>query len=102
VDWIEITSEYAGLFFRVLGGGSEHFGVMQEENSPKLVEVNSQKIRGASRYHISINTNNYWSNPIESGASVGKDNDWTHLSFKVSSGEVRPRNKAMRIWKRTK
>jgi hypothetical protein len=44
-----------------------------------------------------IIANGDWSKNVYSGSGSG-----THyaMSFKVSSGEVRPRNQAIRIWKR--
>jgi len=32
--WKDVTSDYAGLFFRAEGGGSEAFGTLQNENFP--------------------------------------------------------------------
>ncbi len=100
MTWGEVSSEYAGLFFRVLGGGSVAFGVTQEENSPRLVGAKYIRQKGESLYNINIFSNNEWSSIIESGGDVGTQGNYAHLSFKVSNGEVRPRNKAIRIWKR--
>ena len=38
--WKDITSSYAGLFFRAEGGGLEVFEKIQEDNTHRLVEVN--------------------------------------------------------------
>jgi hypothetical protein len=43
VEWKDVTSDYAGLLFRAEGGGSEAFGQVQVENSPRLVEVDTEK-----------------------------------------------------------
>ncbi len=40
-SWTDITSEYAELFFRAEGAGSESFGTPQEGDSPRLTAVNS-------------------------------------------------------------
>ena len=41
--------------------------------------------------------NNNWSLNVYTGANAGSNH---YTSFKISSGEVRPRNQAIRIWKR--
>ena len=38
-NWTDVTSTYAGLFFRAEGGGSEKFGSVQQDNSPRLESV---------------------------------------------------------------
>jgi hypothetical protein len=105
VEWKDVTSDYAGLFFRVEGGGSAAFGETQNETSPRLIAVehNSENICD-QQYKNLINIDEH-----------GEWSEWFNLSvfsypytyrdcmrFKASSGEVRPRNKAIRIWKRIK
>ncbi len=89
------SSKYSGLFFRVLGGNSSSFTAVQEENSPRLVGV---KYTRSNQYDsVDISANDDWSEAVRSGIFEG----WrSGISFKVSSGEVRPRNQAIRIWKR--
>jgi hypothetical protein len=102
VQWKDVTSEYAGLFFRAEGGGSEAFGTIQSENSPRLIEARYGHHDTCNNdYHnVYIYPNGLWSNWVTSSTeSIG----WTVLtcmSLKVSSGEVRPRNMAIRVWKR--
>lgn len=98
VEWIEITSEYAGLFFRAEGGDSAAFGTIQADNSPRLHRVGRTNIAHPGVNGISVRADGVSSSSISSGALT----DSTHwaLHFTVTSGEVRPRNQAMRIWKR--
>lgn len=97
--WEDISSQYAGLFFRAIGGDSKGFGQVQDDNAPRVTEVTG--------HHVA---NGDWRNPVQlepgklsnnmfSGCG-GQWNWWVH-QFRVSDGEVRPRNKAVRIWKRT-
>jgi hypothetical protein len=101
VEWKDVTSDYAGLFFRAEGGGSEAFGSTQDENAPRVVEV--QNVEKHCPYSDTKLDTGVWSGLIYVG-DLGSEKADTCLGLKflVSSGEVRPRNKAMRIWERIK
>jgi hypothetical protein len=87
-------------FFRILGGGSKVFGEIQDENAIRLVEVNSLLCHVYNyTHHQFLSATDTWIVQVFSGSFDGKDSYLN--SFKVSSGEVRPRNKAVCIWKRT-
>ena len=96
-----ITTNYAGLFFRVLGGNSAQFGVTQEENSPRLTDVEwgSYKTDCHTGMGVKPVPPGTWSQWIGSGVLHSCKADGHR--FYASGGEVRPRNKAIRIWKRT-
>jgi hypothetical protein len=104
-EWVDVSSEYAGLFFRVEGGGSAAFGLPQEENSPRLTYVHRQD--GARSNADLLPMKLYpgqWSPFFMTATGVRgsiETGRYTYLRFKISDGEVRPRNKAIRIWKRT-
>lgn len=98
VRWNEVTAQYAGLFFRTVGEGSEAFGTIQAENSPRLVAVNSVGPIPRTTV-ITVAASGLRSSTVSTGAS-STTNAWA-LDFTVSGGEVRPRNTAMRIWQRT-
>lgn len=98
VKWSEITAEYAGLFFRAEGGDSEQFGDIQAGSSPRLTSVRGRLVLSTAVAAITLNANGLASPTLSAGAT-GAANHWG-LSFTVSSDEVRPRNTAMRIWKR--
>ncbi len=91
--WTEITTDYAGLFFRVLGGGSAQFNVTQAENSNRLLSVNTGHT--INTWTVDVPRTGAYSEVVASGSTTA----WG-LRFAVSGGEVRPRNTAVRIWKR--
>jgi hypothetical protein len=98
VEWKDVTSDYAGHFFRAEGGGSAAFGLTQEDNSPRLTSIATQDGFDVPIWK-SVNTvPGQWSPRIE---TAGNSGTLRSLKFFLSSGEVRPRNKAVRIWKRT-
>jgi hypothetical protein len=94
MEWKDITSSYEGLFFRAYGGGSASFGQVQEENSPRLVAMKMEQ--GSWYNEINVEANNQYSPRIHSNAY---GDEWA-MRVKVSSGEVRPRNTAIKIWQR--
>ncbi len=98
VQWADVSSGCAGLFFRVLGGGSTPFGETQNENALRLTEVDGLGYYPYNyTHHTIIAANDNWSVQVFSG-SFTEGYSYAHR-FKVSSGEVRPHNKAIRIWK---
>jgi hypothetical protein len=96
-QWEDMSPQFSGLFFRVLGQGSDLMGRVQPENSPRLTTV---------KYHEGSDT----CGPIElipgtesqKLATAGYDGKWRSLSFTVSGGEVRPKNMAFKLFKRIK
>lgn len=95
--WLDVTNEYAGLFFRVLGGNSESFENIQAESTPRLIEVETIGTYELL-YHNHIYPNDVWTAGVSSGAWTS-DGHW-RLRFKQSQAEVRPRNTAVRIWRK--
>ncbi|XP_054154855.1 uncharacterized protein LOC128953395 [Oppia nitens] len=100
VKWQEITADYEGLFFRVLGAGSAPFGQLQSANSSGQLST----IRSRSCYtgNHGSECDDFITEIPESGWSpefIRKDfsND---MYFYMTSGENRPRNTAIRIFKR--
>jgi hypothetical protein len=102
-QWADVSTQYSGLFFRVVGGNASSFGVIQEENDKRLTYVKDHQITTRYRNTISIPKDGRVSNLIYTGdyPGTGAINNM-HLSFSVNSGEVRPRNQAIRVWKRVK
>ncbi|KAG4069888.1 hypothetical protein HA402_009595 [Bradysia odoriphaga] len=101
VQWTQITSQYAGLFFRAEGGTSAQFGQTQTESSPRLTNVRGRIAMSAATATASITVPaTGFASPNLSVGATGANNHWG-MSFTVSSAEVRPRNSAIRIWRRS-
>ncbi|XP_054158976.1 uncharacterized protein LOC128957266 [Oppia nitens] len=98
IAWQDISPEYAGLFFRTLGSGSEPFGKVQSDNSPRLDSISSQHSYQIAWGSMPIAADGQWSKHIYTGDSYGKSE--SSLAFHTTGGEVRPRNVAIKIWKR--
>lgn len=97
--WSEITTEYAGLFFRVLGGESEAFNVTQAANDHRLLRANTVHVQpGIS--NIAVSPDEVWSAGVLTGKIEFAQTTAFGVRFLVSGGEIRPRNTAVRIWKR--
>ncbi len=81
-----------------MGGNSSSFGAVQVENSPHLIRARTVITQGGQYTHDEhVIPNGEWSKNVWSGATTGT---FYAMNFIVSSGEVRPRNQAIRIWKR--
>lgn len=96
--WTDVSSQYAGLFFRVLGGGSEQFNVEQAQDGPRISQIESVNLN-QRRSTINMPTSG-WSLSVSSGSPPGLFVAGWALRFFQSTAEVRPRNKAVRVWKR--
>lgn len=99
--WEDISAAYAGVFFRVEGGGSYDFdnNTVQEENSPRLTALHTIEVAEAAWPVDQVVTPGVLSDPILTGRGPDAPN-WLGVQFLTSEGEVRPRNMAIRIWKR--
>ena len=110
--WKGVSSNYSAVFFRVVGGEAAPFGEIQKENTTRIVSVNAEwscDKGGKDAYekvhaHISPDQRNAdiplvgSSLYVEMGRDVGNCQKWT--SFKSSGGEVRPKNMAIKVWRR--
>ncbi len=104
-SWTDISSNFAGLFFRALGGGAASFGDTQGENNPRVSQVSSNfpwKVDAKCDKNVNLNPGS--SQCLRVGYFKGGDTTYqtavSELNLYSSSGEVRPRNTAVRIWKR--
>ena len=98
--WHKVTADYAGLFFRAEGGDSAAFGTTQADNSPRLSSVKHSCCKKDFSDEINLKPGEWsqWFFTAHAGNPVSGIIEQT--SFLVSSGEVRPRNQAIRIFKR--
>ncbi len=100
MTWNDVSSAYAGVFFRVTGGEAEAFGQVQEDNSPRLTNV-SQAYGGCGlSFGLYYDTHEKWHiGDVCTGGNDPKSKQ-ASLRFYGKGGEVRPRNMAIRVWKR--
>ena len=109
LNWTEVTKSYAGLFFRAEGGNSESFGQIQQANQSVISDIwtvssntdNEHRVTNGTYYNLNMPLNkNGWT---QFDTSVFPYYPmFNSLSFHTTSGEVRPRNTAIKIWKRIK
>jgi hypothetical protein len=97
-EWEDVSAEYGGLFFRVSGNGSAPFGTIQEGSAPRLVAVQKTASTGCTA-SCPVHADNEWSQNVAITGAYS-ENSYRSLQFKVSSDEVRPKNQAIRVWKR--
>ena len=104
MTWTDISSEYEGVFFRVVGGGSDSFGMVQHENAPRLEmvfaniekEIKTKKVFLGDNMTIPLTG---WSKALHTGDDGGTS---IFTSFKhTDTAEVRPKNMAIKVYKRT-
>lgn len=96
MSWTDVSVTYAGVFFRVDGGTADTFGQVQPQAFPK--------IKGYTGYYdgpeVALNGSDHWYRDISE--SLRFVNHYMNgISFYDTTEEVRPRNMAIRIWKRT-
>lgn len=98
MTWTDVTPQYAGLFFRAEGQQSDQFGTVQDSSAPRITSI-STIYRTSYLYSINVPLNGQ-SSAVSSGSNTGVFGHWG-LAFTASNMENRPRNTAIRIWKRT-
>ncbi len=106
MTWNDVSSAYAGVFFRVSGGEAASFGQVQDKYIPRITSTNyTSSWSKYSKCKSSIDLTKSGSDCIKTGYFKGGNSTYqdgtSELIINVSSGEVRPRNMAIRVWKRT-
>ncbi|KAH9401819.1 chromatin-modulating protein mrc1, partial [Tyrophagus putrescentiae] len=104
LTWTDISSEYEGVFFRVVGGGAGSFGMVQQENAPRLERVYAGLNTVLNTGHVEVDHNmsipvTGWSYGVATGAYDGV-NVYTYFKH-TDIAEVRPKNMAIKVYKRT-
>jgi len=95
MKWTDVTSMYAGQFFRALGGDSAAWGKVQTSCAPKIMKIESvNNITGFTLMNLPTDG---WSDKLFTGKW-----EHPHTAIKVfmEGCEVRPINSAVRIWRR--
>mgnify|MGYP007002771254 CR=1 FL=1 len=102
--WLDISPSFAGTFFRVEGGGAEPFGKVQEAFIPHLSQVNytlSSMFLNKGETSIQLSYLTELSKPLKMNPLSSDSNIFNYaLIFKWATGEVRPRNMAIKVWRR--
>ena len=96
--WTEITSQYAGLFFRAEGDGSLPFGQTQQANQTWISDI---KAEGSVDDSYKDKDNQLTSMNVGKWTEPYFEHSIWKIHFFTTDGEVRPKNTAIRIWKRT-
>ena len=99
VTWKDVTLEYAGLFFRALGGGSDEFGNVQVGDSPRLTQVEVRHSQPYRFQEVVPIPSGSWSDWMFTGTSGSVNHQYAHRVY-ISNPEIRPKNAAIRIWRR--
>ena len=104
--WSNVSSTYAGLFFRAEGGDAAAFGSIQTGGLPNITGTFDRPERNGV-----APTSGVFYNPNQGGSGYARDEPISsaNVGFNASrssglygaSEEVRPVNSAIRIWKRT-
>ncbi len=107
MTWTDVSAEYEGVFFCVAGRNAASFGKVQEYNAPRLEMVHSSydnadvinKVLGDPPLNMTIPVTG-WSEAIYTGRNGGANRYF--MNFKHSNiAEVRPKNMAVKVYKRT-
>ena len=124
-QWKDVSEQYAGLFFRVLGNGSQHFDSVQNEGYKKLelfsIEEDIKPFNSIPHYDTNIKYGHEYNHIIEPIIPKGifnKRNPWIlhqfdslrskqnkdfhyyYFKIKFNDNEVRPKNTAIKVWQR--
>ncbi len=107
MSWTDVSSTYDSVFFRVAGSkGAAAFGNVQEEFSPYIDEIKFFQNSPESSSHIEdakISRNGGWTGDVLTSGYYNGNGlfHYNYLNFHTAGGEVRPRNMAIKVWKRT-
>lgn len=99
-EWEDITLNYEGVFFRAGGGGAASFGEIQEADSPRLTRMAVGEHNSSVSYiSMDVEANGEFSKVLSTRGNPDYFMGWG-MQVIVSNAEVRPRNMAVKIWKR--
>ena len=102
--WKDVTEDYAGVFFRAAGGEAATFGQIQMENTKRIDKISSVNLNDGVEKNCADQCRNT-TVPLHGPSKwfyTGNSPSGTQnfVSFELSDGEVRPKNMAMKIWRR--
>lgn len=100
LSWTDVSDSYANVFFRVIGNNTARFGAVQEESCPRISEVEHAFETPLSHYNHIVLPQSGWSDYLYEGTE-GTSELQALTRFYTLNDEVRPRNMAIRVWRRT-
>jgi hypothetical protein len=105
VQWQEVTSSYAGLFFRAQGSGSAAFGTPQGDSTRQISRIEYTRRNSEDNLPLGMDLPaTGWSGWMRSAYDdTGDGGFYWYQSHRYhhTNVEVRPKNTAVRIWKRS-
>ncbi len=108
MSWTDISPSFNGVFFRVASGNAASFGTVQEDFSPYIDEIkhnfgSSINPSSSETDDAKISRNGGWTGDVLAAVLKEGSGSYYHgyLNFHTATGEVRPRNMAVKVWKRT-
>ncbi|KAH9405938.1 hypothetical protein TYRP_014235 [Tyrophagus putrescentiae] len=99
LKWVDVSASYAGLFFRVQGGEAAPFGKVQDDNAPHLSQVIHQ-VNPCAGETVTL-AKGVLSGTVITSSGFGAGALKNCQKFLLSPGEVRPKNMATKVWRRT-
>lgn len=105
VKWTDVSKDFAGVFFRVEGGGATVFeaGVQRENAAGGISSISVENYSYDVHANATVELKaGQWSSRIFTGTANPNEPPVFQYSWKVlpTGGEVRPRNVAIKVWKR--
>lgn len=99
--WTDDSKLYDSTFFRVAGSKAEAFGKVQEDFSPYIDEIWSPCVDNCNyTTKVKFSRAGGWSGDIYTAIEYQGGNKNETLNFHMAGGEVRPRNMAVKVWRR--
>ncbi|OXA48061.1 uncharacterized protein LOC110855457 [Folsomia candida] len=99
IIWRDVSSIYAGLFFRTEGGTAAAFGTVQAESSNHLGFVSYQYSTGPYNSSVELPSTG-WARTVAAGFAPPPPYLYEGLNFRNTGNETRPENMAVGIWVR--
>lgn len=112
MTWTDISSQFDSTFFRVAGSRAGAFGAVQEEFSPYIDQIKfshyfNGALSGSDSMEAKVPRGGGWTRDLRTAHAYEVPIGGSHVTYNAyhayhfAGGEVRPRNMAVRVWKRT-
>ena len=84
----------------MVGGAAGGFGTTQEDNTRRIVAIKDTQTGGDFTLEMTLEATGEYVGKLWTVSNYAPDAQYWSKSYKVSSGEIRPRNQATRLWRR--